>query len=69
MVLSSDSEDKISWNTITLGATPKVIKSARLSSCLPSSPLTFNSLAKKPSKKSRKAPLKIHSDAEYKSFE
>ena len=49
----------MSCKTMIDGATPKVIKSAKLSSCLPNSPLTFNNLASKPSKKSKNKPDKI----------
>ena len=41
------------------GATPKVIRSAKLSNCLPNSPSTFSIRAIIPSKKSRKAPNRI----------
>ena len=44
------------------GARPNVIKSAKLSSCLPISPLDLNNLAKKPSKKSRNAPKMMQVD-------
>ena len=45
------------------GASPDVIKSAKLSSCNPNSFSIFNSLAKNPSKKSRKIPRKIKNAA------
>ena len=48
---------------ITPGATPKVIISAKESNCLPNSPLIFNALATKPSKKSNINPLKIANGA------
>ena len=48
------------------GAKPNVIKSAKLSSCFPISPLDLSNLAKKPSKKSRNAPIMIHLEANVK---
>lgn len=66
---SLESPIKISLKTITLGATPNVTKSARLSNCLPNSPLTLSNRAKKPSKKSKKAPLKMQIEAKNNSLE
>ncbi len=48
---------------ITPGATPNVTISAKESNCFPSSPATFNFLAKNPSKKSNIAPVKIANGA------
>ena len=48
------------------GAKPNVIKSAKLSSCFPISPLDLSNLAKKPSKKSRNAPKRMHVEANVK---
>ena len=48
------------------GAKPNVIKSAKLSSCFPISPLTLSNLAKKPSKKSRNAPKMMQVEAKVK---
>lgn len=45
------------------GATPKVTMSASESNCFPISLLTFNFRARKPSKKSNKAPKKIKKGA------
>jgi hypothetical protein len=45
------------------GASPDVTKSAKLSSCNPNSFSIFKSLAKNPSKKSRKIPRKIKNAA------
>ena len=53
----------ISLNKIKEGASPDVIKSAKLSSCNPNSFSIFKSLAKNPSKKSIKIPRKIKSAA------
>ena len=52
-----DSILKISWKIMIEGATPKLIRSAKLSSCFPKSPLTLNNLASIPSKKSKNWPI------------
>ena len=53
----------ISLNKMKEGASPEVTKSAKLSSCNPNSFSIFKSLAKNPSKKSRKIPRKIKNAA------
>ena len=53
----------IIWNNINAGANPEVIKSAMLSSSTPNLFSTFKILAKNPSKKSRKIPIKIKAPA------
>ena len=52
-----------SLNKINEGASPDVTKSAKLSSCNPNSFSIFKSLAKNPSKKSKKIPRKIKNEA------
>lgn len=56
--------EKIKITSIIIpGATPNVTISARESNCFPSSPILFNFLAKKPSKKSNIAPRKMKKGA------